>query len=170
MNGIVKRRAMFWGPVGSLFMLSLERDVGTMLVATDFGILLCTRHRAYLSFILPGKYHHCPFYRWHPWGPERLRYLSHCVVICRPRNLVRLTPKTGTFSPPPLTSTPQWTEDEGKQTQQTAVGPGTYGLMDCQERQKGRGKEVGLRSQCSLCGSNVRINSHHSLIDSTVFK
>lgn len=106
----------------SLFMLLLESEVGTILAATDFGSLLCTKHCAYLSFILTGKYHHCPFYRCHLWGPERSRHLPHYVTIYRLGYLVYLTPKTGQLFIATHHRIP-YMEDQGKQTQQTVVGP-----------------------------------------------
>lgn len=156
----MQRERLLSGPQGSLFMLLLEREAG-ILVATDFGFLLCTRHCAYLSFILLGRYHHCPFYRWHFWGPEILRYLTHYVVICRPGNLVCLPLKLGTFHCH-RSLTPHM-EDQGKAD--PADSGGTYSLIRLLRRSStGRGKEVGFRSQCLIPGSDVSIDSHQSSI------
>lgn len=114
----MQRERLHSGSQGSLFMLPLEREAGIILVARDFGFLLCTRHCAYLSFILLGRYHHCPFYRWHFWGPEKLRYLPHYVVICRPGNLVCLPSKTGHISLPMLTASTHGRSEESRSSRQ----------------------------------------------------
>lgn len=64
-------------PKGSLFTLSLEREAGTILPATDPGSLLCTRHRAYLTFSLPGKSHHCPFFLVASLPPREMKTSPH---------------------------------------------------------------------------------------------
>lgn len=139
----MQRERLHSGSQGSLFMLPLEIKVGIILVATGFGFLLCTRHCTYLAFILLGSYHHCPFYRWHFWGAEKLRYLSHYAVICRPGNLVCLLSKTGHISLPLLTASPQGRSEESRSSRQQWDLQLT---QIAQEKQYRKGKEVGLRS------------------------
>lgn len=58
-----------------------KTKVGKILVAADRGLFLGARLHVFLSLIPPGMQHCSPLYRWHLWGPERLRHSPHYVAV-----------------------------------------------------------------------------------------